>query len=116
MRPNPDSGRTSSIGVRPLLVPGPQTTCSERAHASTEICSILGGEASWRVDGPEQERLFTPGELVFTAPHQRHEIRTGARPLLAAYTWKADPTAPSYHRSGGPWRNGPRREPDLVNR
>ncbi|WP_420345392.1 hypothetical protein [Pelagibius sp.] len=99
-----------------LFVLGPQTTCSEHAHASTGIYSILGGEASWRVDSPEQERLFTPGALVFTAPHQRPEIRTGALPLPAPCTWKADPAAPSDHRSGGPWRNGPRREPDLVNR
>lgn len=62
------------------------------------------------------ERLYKRGELVFTAAHQGHEVRTGALPLLAAYAWKAATAAPSYHCSSGPWRNGPRTEPDLVNR
>lgn len=99
-----------------LFVLGPETTYSEHAHASTEIYYVLGGEAFWRVDSPERERLYKPGELVFTAPHQRHGIRTGALPMLAAYTWKADPAAPSYYRSGGQWRDGRRTEPVLVNR
>lgn len=99
-----------------LFVLGPETTYSEHAHNSTEVYYVLGGEASWRLDSPDREQRYRPGELVFTSPHQRHEIRTGGLPMLAAYTWKADPSAPSYYRSEGPWRKGRRTEPLLVNR
>ncbi|MCG8691310.1 MAG: dimethylsulfonioproprionate lyase family protein [Minwuiales bacterium] len=99
-----------------LFVLGPQTTYSEHAHASIEIYYVLGGEAFWRLDSPDWEKRYKPGDLVFTSAHQRHEIRTGDLPMLAAYTWKADPSSPSYYRSEGPWRGGRRTEPVLVNR
>jgi len=105
--------RDISLG---LFILGPNTTYSEHAHASTEIYYVLGGEAHWRLDGPDRIRQFKPGDLVFTSPHQRHEIRTGDRPMLAAYTWKANPSASSYYRSQGPWAAGDRVEAAVVNR
>lgn len=99
-----------------LFILGPNTTYSEHAHASTEVYYVLGGEAMWRLDSPEHERLYRPGDLVFTLPHQRHEVRTGDTPMLAAYTWKADPSAPSYYHSHGPWEAGSRVEPVMANR
>lgn len=99
-----------------LFILGPNTIYSEHAHASTEIYYVLGGEAQWSLDKPNQKKLYKPGELVFTEPHQRHDIRTGDMPLLAVYTWKSDPAAPSYYRSQGPWQTGNQIEPSLVNR
>ena len=99
-----------------LFILGPHTNYTEHAHASTEIYYVLGGEAVWRVDDPEQGTLFKPGDLVFTTPHQRHDIRTGEAPMLAAFTWKLSPAAASYHRSEGPWKSGHRVVPDVVNR
>jgi len=89
-----------------LFVLGPNVTYTEHAHASTEIYYVLGGGAYWSRDRKETTRWFGPGDLVFTTPDQRHEIRTGHESLLAAYTWKSDPAARSYHYENGPWSDG----------
>ena len=107
------ANRDISLG---LFLLGPETTYTEHAHAAAEIYYVLGGGACWTLDRPDNAKAFAPGDLVYTAPDQRHDIKTGEQPLLAAWTWKADPGAPSYHRSGGPWRGGARRVPALVNR
>ncbi len=86
-----------------LFVLGPNVTYSEHAHAAAEIYYVLGGGAYWALDGKEKAGWFDPGDLVFTAPDQRHEIRTGHAPLLAVYTWKSDPSARSYYAAKGPW-------------
>ena len=95
--------RDISLG---LFILGPHVVYTEHAHASTEIYYVLGGRAAWTHDHATSSRWFYPGDLVFTKPHQRHEIRTGSTPLLIAWTWKEDPAAGSYHYEHGPWKDG----------
>lgn len=107
------SNQKVSIG---LFLLGPNTVYTEHAHASNEVYYLLGGEAIWRIGDPENVRQAHPGDLIYTAPHQRHDIQTGSTPMLAVFNWKADPSAPSYHFTEGPWRGGSIIRPPLVNR
>ena len=99
-----------------LFLLGPNTTYTEHAHASSEIYYLLSGTAAWRVGDPRNRTRVLPGDLIYTAPNDRHDIQTGDKPILAVYTWMADPSAPSYHFEGGPWQGGDLIHPPLVNR
>ncbi len=99
-----------------LFVLGPDTVYTDHAHDSTEVYYVLGGRAAWAMDSRNKVRTFTPGELVFTKPNQRHEIRTFESPLLAAWTWKSAPSATSYYYRDGPWTDGPVVAASRVNR
>ncbi|NIA70053.1 cupin domain-containing protein [Pelagibius litoralis] len=107
--------RSADISLGLFLL-GPNTTYTEHAHASSEVYYLLSGEATWRLDRPTNTLRARPGDLIHTAPDQRHDIRTGADPMLAVFTWKADPSAPSYHFANGPWSDGVVVRPPLVNR
>jgi quercetin dioxygenase-like cupin family protein len=98
-----------------LFLLGPHTTYREHAHGLDEVYHVLAGRAEWGLGREDDRRALRPGAVVHTAPDQRHDIRTGSVPLLAAFTWTSDPAAPTYCRSEGPWRGGDRVEPPLAN-
>lgn len=89
-----------------LFLLGPDTTYSEHAHASSEVYYLLAGTAQMKIGDPRNVRQARPGDLIYTAPNERHDIRTESAPMLAVYTWKTDPSAPSYHWADGPWKGG----------
>ena len=105
--------RDVSLG---LFLLGPNTTYTEHAHASHEVYYILSGTVTCRVGDPLGCRTVRPGDLIYTAPNERHDIQTADAPMLAVYTWKGDPSATSYHFDEGPWRGGNVVCPPLVNR
>ena len=98
-----------------LFLLGPETTYREHAHGLDEVYNVLAGRAEWGLGREDGRRAFGAGAIVHTAPDQRHDIRTGPEPILAAFTWTSDPAAPTYHRGEGPWRGGARVEPPLAN-
>ena len=98
-----------------LFLLGPQTTYREHAHGLDEVYHVLAGRAEWGFDRQDDRHAFGPGAIAHTAADQRHDIRTGPEPILAAFTWTSDPAAPTYHRSEGPWRGGDIVEPPLAN-
>ncbi|MFQ6547721.1 dimethylsulfonioproprionate lyase family protein [Aestuariibius sp. 2305UL40-4] len=99
-----------------LFLLGPNTTYTEHAHTSSEVYYILCGTVTYRIGDPQSPRTAKPGDLIYTAPNERHDIQTGDTPMLAVYTWKGDPSATSYHYDEGPWLGGILVHPPLVNR
>lgn len=80
----PIASMTVAVG---FLVLGPGVAYPPHAHEATEVYLPVSGVAEWqRGDGPHAPVL--PGEAIRHPSWMPHAMRTGAKPLVAAYVWR----------------------------
>lgn len=73
-----------------LLLLGPDTHYPDHRHIAEEIYIPLTGGSEWRA-GDEPFRTRAAGEVIHHPSNLLHAMRTGERPLLAAYLWRGGP-------------------------
>lgn len=77
-----------------LLALAPHTHYPQHAHPAVESYVVLVGTAEWQA-GDAPWAAQAPGALVHHPAGVAHAMRTGAEPLLAAWLWTGDLTAPA---------------------
>lgn len=77
-----------------LLALAPHTHYPAHAHPAVESYVVLLGTAAWQA-GDAPWTAQPPGALVHHPSGVAHAMRTGAEPLLAAWLWTGDLTAPA---------------------
>jgi Dimethlysulfonioproprionate lyase len=78
-----------------VLILGPETEYPAHSHEAEELYLLLAGHAWWRA-AKSDWGLRPPGTWIHHPSWTTHAMRTEAKPLLAAYVWRAgDLTAKS---------------------
>ncbi|CAH2598796.1 Cupin domain-containing protein [Rhodovastum atsumiense] len=71
-----------------LTLIGPHSFYPLHAHPAAELYWVLSGAAAWTAGQVTQ--VHPPGSYILHPPNLPHAMRTGAVPLLAAYTWTGE--------------------------
>jgi mannose-6-phosphate isomerase-like protein (cupin superfamily) len=74
----------------------PHTNYPAHAHPAIELYLVVAGGASWRLGNAPAE-IRPPGSVIVHPSGAPHAMITGAKPLLALFTWRGDlATSPAY--------------------